>query len=72
MFFLYWLVGIPVMAAIFVHFQRKKSDINVYDFFAMVLTALVPVVREFVAIGVFVENCSGGVLFKRYKNEHSN
>lgn len=67
MFFLYWLVGIPVMAAIFVHFQRKTSDVDVYTFFAMVFTALLPILREFVAVALIVQNLSGGVLFKRYK-----
>jgi uncharacterized membrane protein (DUF4010 family) len=70
MFLLYWLVGIPIMTTIFVHFERKSRDVDSLALFAMILVSLVPLLREMLVICIFIINQefkNGGALFKRYE-----
>ena len=47
---IYWLIGIPVFALIYVYFARKVEDIDVKSFLAMVVVASIPFLREFVLL----------------------
>lgn len=70
---LYILIGFPIVLSIFIHFARKKMDIQFDALFAMTIVSIIPIMREFIALVIMYEelkfkNILNRVAFKKYKD----
>lgn len=67
-YFIYWIGLIFPIIAMYIHLERKHSDVELSDLLAMFTVACVPVVRECVLIWRWYETKEEvSIIFKRYK-----
>lgn len=60
--FAFW----PVFLSLFVHFHRKRHDVESPDLAAMIVISLIPFMRELIVATMALEDCKG-VIFRKYK-----
>lgn len=56
----------PVFLSLFIHYQRKRYDVESVDLAAMIVISLVPFARELILGTMALEDCKG-VIFRKYK-----
>lgn len=65
-FVIYCVALWPVFLALFVHFQRKRHDVEAVDLAAMIMISLIPFMRELIVATTILEEYKG-VIFRKYK-----
>ncbi len=65
-FVIYCVALWPVFLALFVHFQRKRHDVESVDLAAMIVISLIPFMRELILGSLALEDCKG-IIFRKYK-----
>ena len=66
-FVIYCFAFWPVFLSLFVHFHRKRHDVESTDLAAMTVISLIPLMREVILGSMILENRAGGVIFRKYK-----
>jgi hypothetical protein len=65
-FVIYCVALWPVFLGLFVHFHRKRHDVEAVDLAAMIVISLIPFMRELIACSLYLEG-RHKVIFRKYK-----
>lgn len=66
-YFVVYCFGLwPVFFSLFIHFHRKRHDVESADLAGIIVIALVPFIRELILGALALQECKG-VIFRKYK-----